>query len=409
MTIGETEPHRARAWRTGRWVSALLLALALLPAVPGRGRAANPMVDPQMFNQNDLRAIGMGNAFGAVARGENALVYNPAGLAQTNLGVKVEYGITLAGSPKFLGDTYALMGGSGFSAPGMLNYLNSYAGTTQSLLVQTFLSGVVNMGQVGFGAGYGSLATDRFNFAFGPASNLSLDPTAQHMGTDVGAAAFKLFQGKVILGVAGKTLAYSEQSMSQPLSLATLLTSSSLKLTFNKSSYPTQATYDAGILYRSEAWSALRPQWSFVAFNVPSVTFKGTNSKGVASQVEVQPSYNLGLSMSPKWPLVHLLFAAELEDLGSAIKLDPAGTIARSAEQRTHFGLELGFLETPFGNNVLSARAGSNRGLFTYGYEVNLWSYLRLVYAKGQDDLGWEGAPNVVDFEAYQLALAIAW
>ncbi len=403
--------------RTGAaWTLAVIGALAVLVLTPVSGRAGNQIVDLNQFQQTDLRAISMGNAFGALARGEDAMLYNPAGLPQYDLDLKIDLGVTLIGSQgNFATDTYALQGGSGVSAPQVQTYLTNYDGTTQRYIGQTLVSAVANLGVVNFGAGFANLDVQRYAFQFNqktpgvvdftPAGD-SLTASLEHAHLQLLSAGFKLFSGKLLFGGTLKTVAY-DQSVNT-VSFFNLAASGKLDLQLAPQAYPTQTAYDVGFIYRMEILPALRPQLSVVGYNIGGVTLTSAGNPNLT----VPDTYNVGLSFQPNLPLLHIIASFELEDVGGSITIrDPVTgkDHLRDDIQRTHAGIELGLIKTPTGNNILNVRWGVNRGQAVWGAELNLFGDLRLVYAHGSDDLGWANAPAHFDFDAYQFAFGIAW
>jgi hypothetical protein len=407
----------------GMWIRTGLIALAgLLVTVATAGAVDNRIVNINQFTQNDLRAMAMGNAFGPIARGEGALFYNPAGLAQFDLDLKAEYSIGLAGTEKFALDTYGTLG-SNPSNQELLDYLERYAGTTQRFNLQTLSSAVANLGYTNLGVGWGGLDAYRYSLKFddaGTAGNIlddSLVVSEARLRLQTGAVAFKLGKGKVLLGVAAKSFKYSEKA--QVLPYPTIIASGKLEFDPVGEAYPTATAYDLGMLYRAEFWPTLKPQLSVTGYNVGGVELKGK-----AETVEVPASYNIGFSFGPDTGIVHWLVSVEVEDVSDALKVtdfggsplgckDPLRTLTcvnqpRSLTQRTHLGGEVGLWRTPTGNNIISLRAGSNRGYATYGAELNLW-ILRLLYAKGADNLGWKDNPDKFEFTGYQAGFAVAW
>lgn len=387
--------------------------------------ADNRIVNINLFTQNDLRALAMGNAFGPIARGENALFYNPAGLAQYDFDLKAEYSANVAGTKKFALDTYNLTQSA--STQDYIDYLTRYEGTTQRFNYNTLLSGVANLGYANVGFGWGSLDGYRYTLDFVDAGNPG-DPTddilnikEDRLRLQSGAVGFKLDKGKVLLGIAAKSFKYSERTQSIPY--LQLIASNSLDFNPTGPVYPTATSYDLGMLYRMEFWPALKPQMSLTAYNVGGVTLK----KSGFDTLDVPASYNIGFAFGPDTGPVHWLVSAELEDVSDALKVtdtgsganaglsctDPARTETctnqpRSLLQRTHLGAEIGFWRTPTGNNIISLRAGNNSGYFTYGAELNFW-IVRLLYARGAENLGWKDNTDKFDFTAYQAGVALAW
>lgn len=425
--------HTGRAGRASGWALALLLAVAFWIGLPTHGpalagncihssaqfpNAQTCIVDLNLYQQQDLRALAMGNAFGSVARGEAALQYNPAGLALYDFDLKVDIsGTFMEEKGTFISDTQKVSSGTPTNQD-VLNYLTKYDGTTQNFVVQTFPSAVFNLGFINFGFGGGNLDVQRYKLDFvstGVLQNDSLVVSENRAQIGLGGIGFKLFSGKAFFGATAKTVRFSETT--QTLPFATALANSKVDLNLQGTNYREAAAYDAGFIYRVEWLARLKPQWSVTAYNIGGYKLTGTDNNpqsptfGTTNTVEVSDTYNFGFSLQPDVGMLHMLFTLELEDLGGSIKVQDINGVnqPRGDEQRVHAGAEIGLIKTPTGNNLFSLRAGSNRGYATYGAELNLWGYLRAVYTNGTDNNGYKGNPILFRFEAYQVALGFAW
>lgn len=390
----------------------VLAITSLFLPTRGLAQAQTRIVDLNNFQQQDLRALSMGNAFSGAARGEAALQYNPAGLAQYDMDFKLDASITLMEEKgNFINDTLAVSSGSPTSQD-VLNYLKKYDGTTQTYVLQTFPSAVVNLGMYNFGLGAGNLDVQRYKLQFistGVLTNDSLVVSEQRARISLAGVGLKLFSGKAFLGLTAKNVRYSEQNAT--LSFGQMIAGGKVDLTPSGTDYNSTSAYDLGFIYRMEVFPEFKPQWSVTAYNIGGYKLTGTSASGVSQTVQVQDTYNVGFSIQPDVGFVHFLVTAEAEDVAGGIKVqDPNGVNQpRAQEQHFHGGIEAGVIKTPTGNNLFSLRAGSNRGYLTYGAELNLWGFLRAVYTNGTDNLGYKGNPTIFRFEAYQLALGLAY
>ncbi len=419
-------------------IAAGLVGIGLLLGVATAAHAVDRrIVNINLFTQQDLRAMAMGNAFGPIARGESALFYNPAGLAQYDLDLKVEGSVAVEGkSLKFAEDSAALAGGGsvgGGSNPDVEKYLKTYAGSVQRYNLQLLESAVANLGYLNMGFGAANLDSYRFSLDFTGMSsdgllvtddgllNDSIAASEDRLRLQTAGVAFKFGKGKVLLGIAPKSFRYSERSAAFSPTLQDIL-DQKLPFHFGGENFPTATTYDLGMLYRLEFWPALKPQMSVTAYNVGGVKLKGSNTT-----LEVPASYNWGFAFGPDTGFIHWIASVEIEDVTDALKVTDRGTGAnkqlecndptrtetcvnqpRSLTQRLHTGFEIGAFRTPTGNNVISLRAGSNRGYLTYGAELNLW-ILRILYAHAVDNLGFKNNIDKFEFVGYQVGVAVAW
>jgi hypothetical protein len=239
-------------------VAAVLgLILAICTGAPELVLAQTRVVNLNLYQQQDLRALAMGNAFGSVARGETALQYNPAGLALYDFDLKADL-ISVEAmeeTGRFLEDTLNVSSGSP-SASDINNYLSKYDGTTHNYIIQVFPSAIANLGIVNFGLGIGNLDTQRWKISFtqtvagvvSPTDTINLEEDRAQIG--LGGVGFKLFSGKAFFGVTGKTVRYSETF--QTLSALQIQNASKINLNLLGVNYKEVQAYDAGLIYRGD-------------------------------------------------------------------------------------------------------------------------------------------------------------
>ena len=340
---------------------------------------------------NDLRAMAMGNAYGPIARGEGALYYNPAGLAQYEADIKLEASLDAeASSVVFLQDLQK--NSKNPTATDLDAFLKKYSGTTQQLRVQTHSNGVANFAKLGFGVGASQIDNTRYVLDFNnnktPTNytddSLNLSQYTLNMKTTgVGVA---LYDGKLLIGGTTRLIKYQEGAVNN--SYANVITTGKVNTSITTETYNGNAA-DFGMLYRMESLSSLRGMWSFTAQNLLGAKLYGTSQTLPVSQI-----FNFGFSLSPKLGPLEILLTAEAEDLLNSVEIwDPVTNTGkkRSSTQRSHYGAEIGLFRTEMGNHVLNLRVGRNRGLLTYGWELNLFSVFRLSAIRYQDDVGWSG------------------
>ena len=407
LQFSKGHPHgapRCAVLRFGGWL-ALGALLALLCAPTPALAQTTPSLDLSRLYRNDIRALGMGNSYVAVARGEGALQYNPAGLVQANNDIKLEYSAAVAGSGlTFLDDTVALLG-SAVTQSSADAYLNKYADTTQRYSGQTYLSALAGMGALKFGLGYGSQDIFEYSLAFssGALANDTFDDTitwnANSLTIQYLGGGFAIRDGQMLLGVTSKSFRYVAETATvtaADLVVGGLDASSLVGSTF------VGTALDAGLIYRIESLAALRGQWALTVLNAGGVEIKSG-----ATTLSIPMSINFGMSISPELPLGELLLHFELEDIDAKVLVDTPGATgqkARNMVQRSHYGVEFGLFETAFGSHVLNLRAGYNRGLVTWGAEINIFSGFRIAMAQYGDDLGNDSAndytPSITEIQA---------
>ena len=58
---------------------------------------------------------------------------------------------------------------------------------------------------------------------------------------------------------------------------------------------------------------------------------------------------------------------------------------------------------------MLNARVGSHRGRAAFGFELNLFSGLRILYTEYGDNFGHEDDKDLHDFEAVQISIGFGF
>jgi hypothetical protein len=195
-----------------------------------------------------------------------------------------------------------------------------------------------------------------------------------------------------------------------------IIAGSNIDLTTTGPSY-SGTTYDVGMIWRMEALSWIRGQWSLVAYNVGGAALDPADPV-TQDTLEVPGTYNIGFSLAPNIPGVNLVISGEWEDVtGEVLVYDPTDgqNHKRSQTQRLHAGMELGLWKTSTGNNAFSARVGSHRGFISYGAEINIdlpfipLPLPRLVYTKYKDNFGYDGTQDLHEFETLTLAIVVSF
>ena len=401
---------------------ALLLLAALLITVmsvwaprAALAQTTNETLDLVSFTQTDLRALAMGNAFSPIARGETALLYNPAGVVQYDFDIKLDAAISAIGEKgSFFSDTLDQLNSSQ-TPQSVQAYLDKYVGTSQSYSGRTYYNLVANLAKFNFGIGGGALDRTRYQFIFDDVNgNNASDPTdtlqldKDQLKLSVASAGFALFSGQLLLGATLKDFTFT-RGTSGAVAFSTIAATGNIDLATTGDSYSASG-YDLGFIWRVAMLDFLRMQWSAVGYNVGGITL---TSPTTTTELDVPGTYNVGLAMNPglPWSPVHLLISLEMEDVTGAVKVrDSLGTDHnRSPNQRMHFGMEAGFWETSQGNHILNVRVGNHRGQPTSGVEINLWSAFRILYTRYKEDVGWVDAPDVHTYQAAQISVGFGF
>ncbi|MDH4120731.1 MAG: hypothetical protein OEV94_03415 [Deltaproteobacteria bacterium] len=358
-----------KGWKILAVMAALLFETSNLWAVP------NVLLTE--YYQNDIRAMAMGQAYGPLARGEGALYYNPAGLVQYDMDIKIEGSMLMGGDWVFVQDLLAAQTGGPAT---VLNFQTKWANKSPQGMYQYAFNGVANMAKFHWGIGAGVVDNHISQYTF---SATQITPSETAVETRFASLGFDMLEGRLLVGMTYKPIRFSKGSAPAtnfggtlpPLTYTTDVTSS----------------LDVGMIYRMEMMSALRGQWSLTMLNAGGVNL--TNNASTVPQ-----TMNFGFSFQPKFSAAEMLISAEMEDvLAQSFRYDPITLTnhKRSPFLKSHVGMELGFWRTTTGNHILNLRGGLNRGQPTYGWELNLWSTIRLGYVFYGDNQGWDKNPIV--------------
>ena len=354
------------------FVRIILLSMAgvfTLPALAGELR--RPV--------QGIRNLGMGNTGIALSFDENALFYNPAGLASVDSiivslpflneisedAINISNEVSKLGSSK-TADAVALLMGK------RVHYRNLTALNFLMPFGEWMTFGVAGGAETQFDIGvrnpvaieidFGTRFDEIYNLAFGM-------PVAR---------------GRWLVGAGIETV----QRCDIPLkthTIGTILTNTKLSTSVGscdpRTADLTRAqTFNFGFQRRFEAASALKMIWGMTANNVGGLKFKRSDNETNPADQNVEIS--TGLSLQPSWGPVRMLYAIDLRDLTMKHADDTYCQSKKGTDciwKRLHIGTEFGFFPIDSGMSIFAVRAGFNQGYFTYGFELNPFIFVRFL------------------------------
>ena len=136
-------------------------------------------------------------------------------------------------------------------------------------------------------------------------------------------------------------------------------------------------SYSLGFQRRLTSAPWLRMTFGAVAHNVGHVQFNGDDNCPRNEMVE----YDLGFSAQPQWGPFRLLLAGDIRDISYANandlhcqenKGDPG-----CLQKRMHFGAEFGFMPIDSGASFIAVRGGVSQNRPTWGLELNPFVFFR--------------------------------
>ncbi len=326
-----------------------------------------------------IRNLGMGNTGIAMSFDENALFYNPAGLASVDSiilslpflneisedAINISNEVSKLGSSKTSDAVDLLMGKRvHFRNLTALNFLMPFGDW------MTF--GVAGGYETQFDIGVRNPVAIEIDFGtrFDEIYNLALG--------------MPVSRGRWLVGAGIETV----QRCDIPLkthTIGTVVTNTKLS-TYVGSCDPRTAnltraqTFNFGFQRRLESASALKMIWGMTANNVGGLKFKRSDNETNPADQDVEIS--TGLSLQPSWGPVRMLYAIDLRDLSMKHADDTYCQSKKETDciwKRLHIGTEFGFFPLDSGTSIFAVRFGFNQGYFSYGFELNPFIFIRFL------------------------------
>ena len=337
-----------------------------------------------------VRNLGMGNAGIGLSFDENALFYNPAGLASVDS--------ILVGFP-------FLMEVSDDSV-NIIKEVSKLSGDSKNADIVALLMGkrvhfrnlidlnlIMPFGELmTFGAAHGI----EWQFDFGVRNPVAIEIDFGFRLDRINNFGFALpvARGRWLVGAGVETI----ERCDIPLTTATfgtVLNNSDIGSSIGKcelNDLKRAQTFNFGFQRRLETASALKMTWGFTANNVGGLKFKRSDNE--TSPADQNPEYSTGFSWQPSWGPVRLLYAIDIRDLTMKHADDTDCQSKKSTDclwKRLHIGTEIGISPIDSGASTFAIRAGFNQGYFTYGFELNpfiVFRGLNIQYAVYKTETG---------------------
>lgn len=328
---------------------------------------------PTLVSANELkrpmqgvRNLGMGNIGVALSYDENALFYNPAGLAAVDallVGLPTIYEVSQ--------DTIDIA-----SDISNLSSDSSTADTVQLVLGKDvfFRTSPIGMNLViPFGSAFtlGAALTSEVRFELAARNPVSLELSFGSRVDAIGILGFgtTINKGQWLVGASYNQIQRNDVPRAT-VSLGDALSDAKLEDTVGLSSTLSSASsYDIGFQRRMASFPSLQMTWGAVAHNLGRLTFNRADNE--TNPADVATEYDIGLSIQPSWGPVRLLGGIDLRDVTIASEDDPYCRSNRGTDctwKRLHMGLELGFFPIDTSTNVVSLRMGYSQGYASFGF-----------------------------------------
>lgn len=329
-----------------------------------------------------IRPLGMGNAFTAISDDENALFYNPAGLAEISTLSVGLVNPTIEASKSSV-DLYNDSEDIDTDDSAQLaDLLRKYVGEHQHARVSLFPHVGFNVAQCGVMIGYLGQATLDAEIR---------DPVWPEADTSY------IFDHGPLVGVGGRiassnirigaTVKYISRESLEEIYTATDIADDNFEDQFEDDlEKGSDLALDLGVLYTLPFNWPVKTHIGLAVQNLPEMDF------GVAQDQQTQA--NIGLALEKSFSNFKLLGALDYRDLTHAIGEDD------DIPKRLHMGLEL---QLP---KILSVRAGLYQGYATYGLTLDFW-IIKLDLASYAEEVGAHAGQR--EDRRYVGQLTIGW
>ena len=354
------------------FVSVILLCLGgvftLQAQKTGTGELRRPV--------QGIRNLGMGNTGIALSFDENALFYNPAGLASVDT--------ILVGFP-ILGE----ISDDSVSNFNKIRQLVKDGNTAEivALLMgkRVHFRGLIDLNLImpfGEVMTYGVASGVETQFDLGVRNPVSIEidfgfrlDRFSNLGF-----AMPVARGRWLVGAGVETVERCDIPLKK-ITFGEVLSNTNLSSSTGScdiNNLKRAQTFNFGFQRRLETASALKMIWGMSAYNVGGLKFKRSDNETNPSDQNLE--LGTGLSWQPSWGPVRMLYAIDLRDLTLKHADDTYCQSNKGTDciwKRLHIGTEFGFFPIDSGASTFAVRAGFNQGYFTYGFELNPFIFFR--------------------------------
>ena len=325
-----------------------------------------------------IRNLGMGNVGVAMSHDENALFYNPAGLAAVDTTIvsipfvnevskdtlSLTSQVAKLGSDSTTADTVALALGKQIHYRNMtaLNVIIPF-GSLMTFGAATGLETTIDLSAsnpVGIQFNYGMRLDQIYNIGGG----------------------FNLGRGRWLIGVNVEKYKRCDYPV-KTVAMSTLLNSSNIAsdVGFCKTDLMRDGqTYGFGFQNRMSSFSTLRMVWGMSVRNLGGLKFARKDDE--TNPLDQKAEYNIGIAMTPfDSMLFRNFYEIDIRDLTFDHSDDAYCTANKNSSdcnmKRIHIGTEFGFWPIDSGASALALRLGWNQGYVSQGLEINPLIFFR--------------------------------
>jgi len=325
-----------------------------------------------------IRNLGMGNTGIALSFDENALFYNPAGMASVD-SILIGFPILNELSDEVWGirDEIAKLD----SDPKTEDVVALLMGKHVHFRNLIDLNLIMPFGEM-MSFGVASAVETQFDLGVRNPVSIEIDFGFRVDRINNLGFAMPVDRGRWLVGAGVGTV----ERCDIPLTKATfgeVVTNSNISSSFGScdpSDLKRAQTYNFGFQRRLETASSLKMIWGTSAYNVGGLKFNRLDNETNPSDQNLE--LGTGISLQPSWGPVRFLFAIDLRDLTMKHADDIYCQTEKGTDcflKRLHIGTEIGFFPIDSGASSFALRAGYNQGYFTYGFELNPFIFIRFL------------------------------
>ncbi|NQU64665.1 MAG: conjugal transfer protein TraF, partial [SAR324 cluster bacterium] len=311
-------------------------------------------------------ALGMGNAFVAVANDENALFYNPAGLQAVQRHI------------------FEILTLNGTANQNLIDLgsdlLNSESSDDQTTALADLVGKKIYVeGNLGFlsltapGWGYslfGSFLLDA-KVRNPPLPYLKLKSYLQYGA--IGGMALNFLDETVYVGVSYKIV--SRNGVGKDVHIVDFLADNFLDDLQDEFSTKTNLSPDVGVIYKLEEYYSWDPKVALVVRNIGGMDF--------GSSGEIPMTIDLGIATESELAGFDIIFALDMVDITYQ------ATEYRSFKRNLKMGVELGMWKRSNSHHALSFRLGKNGAYASQGFSINVPYFpMKIDYASWSEEIG---------------------
>jgi len=317
--------------------------------------------DEPQYIKRSVRALGMGNAFIAVANDENALFYNPAGLHAIQ---------------QHIFEVITLNATINKNIIDLIDESDDDQAETIGQLVGEKLHADANLGLMsmsGPGWGYSIFGSFLFDAKIRNRTVPYLELKTYLQYGAIGGIALSFLDETLVAGANYKVV--SRNGVGTDVHIVDFLDDDFSDQIEDDFTTKTGASPDFGLTYKFDAYYNWEPKVAVVVRNIGGMDFGSTG--------EIPMTIDLGFATQSEFAGFDVILALDVIDLAQE------ATVYKSFKRNLKMGLEIGMLKRSNSHHALSYRIGRNGPYSTWGISLNIPYFpMMFDYANWSEEVG---------------------